>query len=380
MDTRKPTDRALRRGWTTGACATAATKAALSALFTGAFPDPVQITLPKGETPLFPLCREQLDRHTAMASIIKDAGDDPDVTHGAEVSVTVSRDASGSGISFRAGVGVGMVTKAGLPIPPGEPAINPVPRKLMREVVEALCEEFAQPTDIIIEISIANGAELALQTWNPRLGIVGGLSILGTTGIVHPFSCSAWIHSIHRGVDVARAAGLDHIAGSTGSTSETTVQALYDLPDISLMDMGDFAGGLLKYVRKHPVSRLTIAGGFAKLVKLAQGALDLHSGRSQVDFDWLAARIEALGGSPDVVENSRIANTAAEVLSLAREDARELAEALTLDVARAAERTALLALNKGGVRVAVSVDILVVGRDGEVLANTASQSAFDPKA
>ncbi|WP_306258314.1 cobalt-precorrin-5B (C(1))-methyltransferase [Pararhizobium sp. IMCC21322] len=380
MNTRKPTDRALRRGWTTGACATAATKAALSALFTGSFPDPVQITLPKGEMPLFPLCREHLDGDRSMASIIKDAGDDPDVTHGAEVIVTVYRGLPGSGISFKAGPGVGMVTKAGLPIAPGEPAINPVPRKLMREVVEALCVEFDQPTDITIEISVADGAELALKTWNPRLGIVGGLSILGTTGIVHPFSCAAWIHSIHRGVDVSRAAGLKHIAGSTGSTSETAVQALYDLPDIALMDMGDFAGGLLKYVRTHPVSRLTIAGGFAKLVKLAQGALDLHSGRSQVDFNWLAGRIEALGGSQELVENSRIANTAAEVLSLAQEDTRELAEALTLDVARAAERTAQTALDRGGVSSAVSVDILVVGREGEVLANTASGLGLNPEA
>jgi cobalt-precorrin-5B (C1)-methyltransferase len=373
MNVRKPTDRALRKGWTTGACATAATKAALTALFGGGFPDPVQITLPKGETPSFPLCREYLRDGAAMASIIKDAGDDPDVTHGAEVIATVQRGAPGSGVCFRAGPGVGTVTKAGLPVPPGEPAINPVPRKLMREVVETLCLAFDQPMDITIEISITDGAELALNTWNPRLGIVGGLSVLGTTGIVHPFSCAAWIHSIHRGVDVARAAGLAHVAGSTGSTSEAAVQALYDLPDIALMDMGDFAGGLLKYVRSHPVSRLTIAGGFAKLVKLAQGALDLHSGRSQVDFNWLAQRIEILGGSQDVVEKSRIANTAAEVLSLVREDARELAEALTLDVARTAEQTARSALDRDGRGCSVHVDILIVGRDGEILANTAGQ-------
>lgn len=371
MNTRKPTNQELRKGWTTGACATAATKAAVTALFTGAFPDPVQIALPKGETPAFSLCREGLSDGQAMASIVKDAGDDPDVTHGAEVIATVWRGVSGAGIEFRAGAGVGMVTKAGLPIAPGEPAINPVPRRLMQEVVETLCYAFDQPLDIIIEISITDGAELAMQTWNPRLGIVGGLSILGTTGVVHPFSCAAWIHSIHRGVDVARATGLDHIAGSTGSTSEGTVQILYGLPDIALMDMGDFAGGLLKYVRNHPVPRLTIAGGFAKLIKLAQGALDLHSGRSQVDFNWLAGRIDTLGGSNELIEKSRIANTAAEVLSLTGHETRELAEALTLDVARAAERTARSALDKGGVRSTVSVDILMVGRDGEILANTA---------
>lgn len=371
MNARKPTDKALKRGWTTGACATAATKASLSALLGGAFPDPVTITLPKGETPSFALCREELGSHHAMASIIKDAGDDPDVTHGAEICVTVKRGEPGAGVQFKAGEGVGIVTRAGLPIPPGEPAINPIPRQLMTGVISALCDEYAQPIDIIVEISIVNGAELAQKTWNPRLGIVGGLSVLGTTGIVHPFSCSAWIHSIHRGVDVARAAGLQHIAGSTGSTSEDAVQKFYDLPDIALMDMGDFVGGLLKYVRAHPVPHLTIAGGFAKLVKLAQGALDLHSARSQVDFNWLAARIEGLGGSSMLCQKVKTANTAAEVLSLANDENEALAVSLAQDVALNAKKTADATLAKGGVDAVVSVSILVVARDGRVLANSA---------
>lgn len=374
MSARKPTDKVLKRGWTTGACATAATKASLSALFSGEFPDPVTITLPKGETPSFPLCREELGAEHAMASIIKDAGDDPDVTHGAEICVKVTRGEEGAGLQFKAGEGVGTVTKAGLPIPPGEAAINPVPRKLMGTVVNDLCDEYAEPSDIVIEISIVNGAELAKKTWNPRLGIVGGLSVLGTTGIVHPFSCAAWIHSIHRGVDVARAAGLQHVAGSTGSTSEDTVQKLYDLPEIALMDMGDFAGGLLKYVRAHPVPRLTIAGGFAKLVKLAQGALDLHSSRSQVDFNWLAERIAALGGSETLTQNTKIANTAAEVLSLAGEENEALAAALAQDVAFNAKKTADATLAKGGADAVVSVSILVVARNGRVLANSAGDN------
>lgn len=374
MNARKPTENVLKRGWTTGACATAATKASLCALFGGGFPDPVSIVLPKGETPSFPLCREELGADYAMASIIKDAGDDPDVTHGAEVCVKVTRGEAGTGLQFKAGEGVGTVTKAGLPIPPGEPAINPVPRQLMGAVVDALCKKFEEPADIIIEVSVVNGVELAKKTWNPRLGIVGGLSVLGTTGIVHPFSCSAWIHSIHRGVDVARAAGLQHVAGSTGSTSEDTVQKLYGLPDIALMDMGDFAGGLLKYVRAHPVPRLTIAGGFAKLVKLAQGALDLHSSRSQVDFNWLAARIVALGGSETLVQKVLIANTAAEVLSLAGEEKEALAAALAQDVASNAKKTADATLAKGGADAVVSVSILVVARDGRVLANSAGEN------
>ncbi len=158
----------------------------------------------------------------------------------------------------------------------------------MTAVVEELCTAHGISPDVEITISIPGGEAVALKTWNPRLGIIGGLSILGTTGIVHPFSCAAWIHSIHRGIDVARAAGLSRIAGSTGSTSEDAVRKLHALPDIALIDMGDFAGGMLKYLRAHPVDNVTISGGFAKLTKLAQGAMDLHSSRSQIDLNFLA--------------------------------------------------------------------------------------------
>ncbi|MBC7281252.1 cobalt-precorrin-5B (C(1))-methyltransferase [Hoeflea sp.] len=352
---------ALRRGWTTGACATAATKAALTALITGAFPDPVEITLPKGETPSFALARERLGETDALAGIVKDAGDDPDVTHGALVMARVSRLPEGAGIVFKAGAGVGMVTKAGLPIPAGEPAINPVPRQMMREVVAQLCAEHGIPADIEIEIAIENGAELALQTWNPRLGILGGLSVLGTTGIVHPFSCSAWIHSIHRGIDVARAEGLPHVLGATGSTSEKTARHFYDLPEIACLDMGDFAGGLLKYLRAHPVPRLTIAGGFAKLTKLAQGALDLHSGRSQVDMQWLAAQAEELGASAELMYRILGANTALEVFELTRVEGIDLPAAI-------AARARIVALET--LRGApVTVDIMVTDRSGKLLAH-----------
>jgi cobalt-precorrin-5B (C1)-methyltransferase len=351
---------ALRRGWTTGACATAATKAALTALLTGDFSDPVGITLPKGETPSFPLARETVTENYAMAGIIKDAGDDPDVTHGALVMATVRRLPKGSGIVFKAGIGVGMVTRAGLPVPVGEPAINPVPRSMMTEVVTALCKQHGIPPDIEIEIGIENGAELALQTWNPRLGIIGGLSVLGTTGIVHPFSCAAWIHSIHRGIDVARAEGLPHVLGATGSTSEKTAQTFYNLPDIACLDMGDFAGGLLKYLRVHPVPRLTIAGGFAKLTKLAQGALDLHSGRSQVDMDWLATRTEALGGS-HLKQQILNANTALEVLELTQDHDLDLATAIASQA-----RTVALETLRGA---PVEVDVMVTNRMGKLLAH-----------
>jgi len=203
----RETAKDLRRGWTTGACATAATKAALSALWSGKFPASVSITLPKGETPEFPLAYFEAGDGWAEVGITKDAGDDPDVTHGALIVARVSAGPVGYGVVFKAGEGVGTVTKAGLPIGVGEPAINPVPRAMMSAEVVALAEAHGRAPDIEIEVSVPGGAEIALKTWNPRLGIKGGLSILGTTGVVRPFSCAAWIASIHRGIDVSLADG-----------------------------------------------------------------------------------------------------------------------------------------------------------------------------
>jgi cobalt-precorrin-5B (C1)-methyltransferase len=343
MGREKP-EQALRRGWTTGACATAATKAALIALQSGTFPDPVTITLPKGQEVSFALALEERGAGWARVGIVKDAGDDPDVTHGAMIISTVRL--SDKGVTFKAGEGVGTVTKPGLPIAPGEPAINPVPRQMM----EAVCAELGTGADI--EISVPGGADLALKTWNGRLGIVGGISILGTTGIVNPFSCAAWIASIHRGIDVARAAGFDHVAGCTGSTSEDVVRAHYDLPLEAMLDMGDFAGGLLKYLRIHPVPRITIGGGFAKMVKLAQGHMDLHSGRSQVDFSWLADRV-----APHLQDKVRSANTAMEVLELA-------GPTLAQRIAEEALQQVNTVLND-----ASKADIMIVSRDGKLVAH-----------
>ncbi len=237
----------MRRGWTTGTCATAAAKAAFAALVTGEFPDPVEVTLPRGERPSFALALTRKEGSSATAGVIKDAGDDPDVTHGALVLATVRPGAPGAGVTFRAGEGVGTVTRPGLPVPPGEPAINPVPRRMIRDAIAEVAAAAGRAADAEVEIAIPGGEALAAKTLNGRLGIVGGLSILGTTGIVVPYSCSAWIHSIHRGIDVARAAGVTHVAGATGASSEAAVQKLYGLPEIALIDMGDFVGGMLKY-------------------------------------------------------------------------------------------------------------------------------------
>lgn len=262
----------LRSGWTTGTCAAAAAAAAYQALLTGSFPDPVTVTLPRGGSVTLSLHRCRLEPAAATASVIKDAGDDPDVTHGAEVVVTVAAAAAGHGITFHGGAGVGIVTLPGLPVAVGEPAINPGPRQMIGNALTTIAARAGTTADLQVTIAIPGGAELAERTLNGRLGIRGGLSILGTTGIVKPFSCAAWIHSLHRGVDVARASRFQHLAATTGSVSEAAVQRLYSLPDAALIDMGDFAGGLLKYLRTHPVPWLTLAGGFAKLAKLAQGS------------------------------------------------------------------------------------------------------------
>lgn len=363
--TRKP-EGALRRGWTTGACATAAAKAAYTALLTGEFPDPVSITLPKGERPAFALARQALRTDSASAAIVKDAGDDPDVTHLATIEATVCHAARGSGVVFKAGKGVGTVTKPGLPLSVGEPAINPVPRRMMQEAIAEVADAQGTSGDVEISISVDDGEALALKTWNPRLGIVGGLSVLGTTGVVVPFSCSAWIHSIHRGIDVARATGLAHAAACTGSTSEAAVQALYGLPETALIDMGDFAGGLLKYLRRHPIPRLTLAGGFGKLCKLAAGHLDLHSGRSQVDFDLLAGLLQELGASADLVAEARGANTAKQVLDRAAAAGLPLADA----IAERARATALSLLDGE-----TALEVLVYDRAGQAVGKAAGWSS-----
>ncbi|MPY78925.1 MAG: cobalt-precorrin-5B (C(1))-methyltransferase [Actinophytocola sp.] len=348
----------LRYGWTTGACATAATTAAYTALLTGEFPDPVEVLLPKGKRPTFALAIEHLDGDAASAGVIKDAGDDPDVTHGALIVSTVRRGEPGSGVTFAAGNGVGTVTRPGLPLDVGEPAINPVPRRLMWEAVERVAAEHDVPADVAVEISIPDGEELARHTWNPRLGILGGLSVLGTTGVVVPYSCSAWIDSIRRGVDVARAMGHQHVAGAVGSTSEQVVAELYGLGESALLDMGDFAGAVLKYVRQHPVSRLSIAGGFAKMSKLAAGYLDLHSKRSQVDLGLLA-ELAREAGHERLAEEIATANSALHALELAEADGLALGEL----VAERARRAAADVLGDAP----VDVDIVVIDRAGRIV-------------
>ncbi len=332
----------------------------------GAFPDPVPVLLPGGARPCFALAISERDADLARAGVVKDAGDDPDVTHGALVVATVRLAPPGIGVVFRAGAGVGTVTRPGLPLLPGEPAINPGPRAMIRTAIAEVAALHGGTGDAIVEVSIPGGETIARRTLNARLGIVGGLSILGTTGIVVPYSCSAWIHSIHRGIDVARAAGLDHIAGATGATSEAAVARLHGLTEQALIEMGDFVGGMLKYLRRHRIGRVTVAGGMAKMSKLGQGLLDLHSRRGEVDLRWLAERATEAGGDAALAGRIGQSNSAMEAFGHAQEAGIDLAGG----VARAAWRAAAPALGGG-----MLLEIVIFDRAGQLLAGSGFHAA-----
>ena len=348
------TQQPLRYGYTTGACATAASAAAAYRLLAGLELDRVEVALPRGQRPVFRLEYCRLTAAGAEAATIKDAGDDPDVTHGALIFAQVVL-SEPPGVRFHAGPGVGTVTLPGLPVPVGEPAINPTPRRMIIGHLTRLAAAHGHGGGFEVTIGVENGAELALKTLNPRLGIIGGLSILGTTGIVRPFSCSAYIASIQQAIDVARANGLTHVAACTGATSERTLRTHYQLPDLALIEMGDFAGAVLKHLRRAPVPRLSLAGGFGKISKLAAGHLDLHSRSSSVDLVLLAVEAAALGADAALQAVMRTANTSQQALALAHAAGLPLGDRICV-MARDQARAILPA--------AVAVEVWATDREG----------------
>ena len=306
----------LRSGLTTGSCATATSLAAARLLLSGISHDAVEITLPKGKVVTMRLEFCRLHAQGAEAGTLKDAGDDPDVTHGALLYSRV-RLLPQAGISFVAGQGVGTVTRPGLVLAVGEPAINPVPRKMISDHLLQLAAEHGYGGGFEVTVNVRDGESLALKTMNPRLGILGGLSILGTSGIVRPFSCAAYIASIHQGIDVAKTNGYLHIAACTGNASEDTKRRVYHLPEIALIEMGDFVGAVLKHLRKVPVDKLSLCGGFGKISKLAAGHMDLHSRHSSIDLAQLAQWAAAIGADAELQAAIRAANTSQQALAMA---------------------------------------------------------------
>lgn len=350
----------LRSGYTTGACATATAYAAARLLLGCPFPQgqqTIEITLPRGQSVCFALAEMHREGMSCTVGTIKDAGDDPDVTHGALIRSTV-RLVDEPGIQFKAGEGVGTITLPGLSLAVGEPAINPVPRRMISEHLHQAAEEVDYDGGFIVEVAVEGGEKLAQKTMNPRLGIVGGLSILGTTGIVRPFSCAAYIASIHQGVDVARENGQTHLAACTGSSSERVAVEVLGLPEIAIIEMGDFAGAFLKYFRRHPVDRLSFVAGFGKLCKLADGHLDLHSRHSSIDFGHLAQWAESKGASESLIQQITTANTSLE--------AWLYADKAGVDLARLVCEKAL-AVIASVVGLKIPIEVIAIDRGARVI-------------
>jgi cobalt-precorrin-5B (C1)-methyltransferase len=275
-----------------------------------------RIRLPIGICVTFALHTCTYDVATGHSSVIKDAGDDPDVTHLAEICARVTWDAQ-PGVHFVRGVGVGLVTKPGLPVPPGEPAINPVPRQMLTETVHAVLSRTSYADrGVTIEISVPNGAELAKKTLNPRLGIVGGISILGTTGIVVPYSTAAWEASVVQNIDVAVAQGCDHLVFIVGGRGERFARQLFHLPDIAFVQIGDFFGKAFRHGVTAGVQRVTLAAMIGKLAKFAAGNESVHSNESAQDFRFLAMLAREAGAGEVLLSRIRYANTAQQVLDL----------------------------------------------------------------
>jgi cobalt-precorrin-5B (C1)-methyltransferase len=294
----------LRTGWTTGTCASAAAKAATVWLVTGEPPADVEVALPSGRRVSFPVA----DVDPAVphrCAVVKDAGDDPDVTNGAHVTAAVEW-GRGRGVELRNGPGVGTVTLPGLGLPVGAPAINPVPARMVRRAVR---EVTARPVDVTI--SVPGGEQMAARTSNARLGIVGGISILGTTGIVRPFSTAAWRASVVQQVDVAAAQGQGHVVLSTGGRTDAAAQRLYaELAPVCFVEVGDFTGTALRRAAGAGVGQVTFVGMAGKITKLAAGVLMTHYRRSRVDVGLLAAVAARCGAPPEVASAATATSTA----------------------------------------------------------------------
>lgn len=301
-----------RTGFTTGACSAAAARAATLGLVRGQVPDNIECLLPNGQIVNFYVNDGRCENGLAHAVVIKDAGDDPDCTHGAHLTVDVRclPDAPGV-VALKGGPGVGTITMAGLGLDIGGPAINPVPRRNIEENVRAAAGDWLASNGLEVTISVPEGEAMAKKTLNARLGIIGGISILGTTGIVRPYSTSAFRASVIQGIQVAAKQGQDTVVLTTGGRTEKFVmQELPHLPPACFVQMGDFLRYALDTAVKMKLPHVVIGGMVGKLTKMAQGETITHAGRAEVDTDLLAELAAEVGAPGDVCEDIRQAETA----------------------------------------------------------------------
>ncbi|MFS0576817.1 cobalt-precorrin-5B (C(1))-methyltransferase [Sporosarcina sp. 179-K 3D1 HS] len=315
IDMKKQTEekKELRHGYTTGTNSTAATKAALLSLILQEPILKVTVTLPIGDTVPFTMDKLSLGTQSVSAEIIKDAGDDPDATHLARIISTVSWN-DAPGIELDGGIGVGRVTKPGLPVPVGEAAINPVPRRMILRAAQEILDEYGIERGIKIVISVPDGEEIAKKTLNSRLGIIGGISILGTRGTVVPFSTAAFRASIAQAINVAKENGCTEVVACTGGRSENfAIEFHPHLQEDAFIEMGDFIGFTMKQCKARKMKKVTLVGMMGKFSKVAQGVMMVHSKSAPVDFNFLADLVEQAGLPPELVEEARHANTASQV-------------------------------------------------------------------
>jgi len=297
----KTVQRGTRTGFTTGACSAAAARAAVLGLVHGAVPEAVESVLPNGDVVRFVVNDGRCDANSAHAMVIKDAGDDPDCTDKAHLTADVRllRDQAGA-VLLQGGTGVGTVTMAGLGLDVGGPAINPVPRRNIEENVRAVAADLLLEAGIEVTISVPQGQEMAKKTLNARLGILGGISILGTSGIVKPYSTSAYRASVVQGVQVAATLGRGVVVLTTGGrTEQFAMQQRPDLPPACFVQMGDFLRYALDTAVAEGLREVVIGGMVGKLTKIAQGETITHANRADVDTALLAELAAGIGAPPD---------------------------------------------------------------------------------
>jgi len=309
--------RSLRTGYTTGTCAAAATKAALSALVSGNKLPKVNVSLPKDKHIVIDIAWIKfVDERSVTASVIKDGGDDPDVTNGAEIWSTVSLLESSNKIMIDGGIGVGRVTKPGLGLEIGKAAINPTPLKMINQAIEEILERQQKNRyGLSILISVPKGEEIAKRTDNPRLGIIGGISILGTTGIVIPYSTASFAASIRQSIDVSIAMGSDSVILTTGGRSEDFARSIFgnSVADHAYIQIGDFIGFSIKQCAIKKIKKAYVIGFIGKLTKMAMGVKQTHVKGSNVDMNFLATLANRCGANNELVKKIKLANTARHV-------------------------------------------------------------------
>lgn len=313
----------LRTGFTTGTCATASSKAAVLAIINQKKIDSIDVTLPNGNNITIKIHTCEFNETKAKCSVIKDGGDDPDVTHGAEIFVDISLTPNVNKIEIDGGEGVGIVTKPGLGLEINKPAINPTPKKMINHNVSEVAQNILQKNGISIIISVPKGKELALKTDNPRLGIVGGISILGTSGIVIPYSTASFAASVRQNLDVSLAMGNDTVVLTTGGRSEEFAKKIVDLPEHSFVQMGDFSGYTIQQCAKKEIKKAYVAGFIGKFAKMATGVKQTHVKGSKVDTNFLAELGKKCGAGEKIVEQIRNANTARHVQDIVLENKLE---------------------------------------------------------